>query len=55
MEKGRSPKFGDCGDYSTTVINCNNLGLFDLKMRSIYGAGIADKYMIASGLAITRK
>jgi hypothetical protein len=28
MESAGRPGFGDCGDYSTTVIGGNNLSLF---------------------------
>ena len=48
-----APKFDDCGDYSTTVINRNNLSLIDLKMRSTHNTRIADNYMITNTLDAT--
>jgi hypothetical protein len=38
MKNADSPKLGDCGDYSTTVITGNNLSLVELKMRPADGA-----------------
>jgi len=35
MESAGHLRFGDCGDYSTTVINCNHLTAIDPKIRAI--------------------
>lgn len=48
--KRRSPDFGDCGDYSTMVINCNHLTAIDLKIRAVNDAENASKYMILISL-----
>lgn len=50
MESAGPPEFGDCGDYSTTVIDRNNLSLIDLKMRSTGNVLIAANYMTVNTL-----
>jgi hypothetical protein len=45
----------NCGDYSTQIINHNNLSLVALKMRSAAGAQIAVKCMIVNSLAVNIK
>jgi hypothetical protein len=48
--RGRS---WNCGDYSTQMINHNNLSVVALKMRPVDGTRIAAKCMIVNSLAVT--